>query len=130
LGGDLSCATRDWSLEAELIDVSYDDDTPGISEDKRFYYGTLGYQATERLLLYGSYWVTTGHGVEQIVAQQVSSVQQRVEVPTMGVSYQLRESIMLKAQYAPVNIDLEVPSMGLAETIEFRHLSTAISVVF
>ena len=52
----------------------------------------------------------------------MSSVKQRVEVPTIGVSYQLRESIMLKAQYAPVNIDLEVPSMGLAETFEFRRI--------
>lgn len=130
LGVDLSCANRDWSFEAEFIDVSYDDDMPGISQDKWFYYGTLGYRATERLLLYGSYWITNEHGFGQIEAQQVSSVKQRVEVPTIGVSYQLRESIMLKAQYAPVNIDLEVPSMGLAETFEFRHLSTAISVVF
>ena len=129
-GADISCVNRDWSLEAEFIDVSYDDDLPEISEDKRFYYATLGYRATERLVLYGSYWVTDDHSTEQFGPQQASVLEQRVEVPTVGISYQLRESIMLKAQYAPVDIDARVRSLDLEQETEFDHLSTAVSVVF
>lgn len=130
LGADLSFAWNEYSFEAEIIDVSYDDDRPDISEDKRFYYAALGYRASERLMLYGSYWVTREHGVELIEPDRAASVKQRVIVPTIGISYQMRESLMLKAQYAPVDIEARIPSQDLEQEIEFDHLSAAVSVVF
>ena len=130
LGADVSCAWNELSLEAEFIDVSYDDDRPEISEDKRFYYATLGYRTSERSLIYGSYWVTREHSTEQVDPYPVGILKQRVEVPTIGISYQMRESVMLKAQFAPVDIELRVPSWGLEHEVEFDHLSAAVSVVF
>lgn len=37
---------------------------------------------------------------------------------------------MLKAQYAPVDIEARIPSQDLEQEIEFDHLSAAVSVVF
>jgi hypothetical protein len=129
LGADFSCVHRDLSLEAEIIDVSYDDDTPAINEDKRFYYATLGYRATERLFVYGSYWLTQENAMDQALGV-VTRIKQRVEVPTLGLAYELRPSIMLKAQWASVDIEADLPALELSQQIDYNHFSTAFSVVF
>jgi len=82
------------------------------------------------LLIYGSYWVTREHSTEQVNPYPVGILKQRVEVPTIGISDQMRESVMLKAQFAPVDIELRVPSWGLEHEVEFDRLSAAVSVVF
>jgi hypothetical protein len=130
IGADLSCVWNEFSFEAEFIDVSYDDDLPQISEDKRFYYATLGYRVSERWLLYGSYWVTREHSTERIEPEPVGILKQRVIVPNAGFSYQIRDSILIKAQYAPVDIEARFAPLDLAEDIEFDHLSASLSVMF
>jgi hypothetical protein len=146
LGADLSYLWQDLSFEAEALSVDYDDDVPGFSADKSFYYATLGYRASERLYLYGSYYVTREDFVdviEDLDPDRAYAGDSRVEVPTVGFSYQLRDSIVLKGQFAPVDIEAHVRrsvAEGRAEfsattppvtnAIELNHLSTSISVVF
>lgn len=129
LGADLSWLWRDLSFEAEAIAVAYDDDTPGLSFDKEFYYATLGWRLWERLLVYGSYWLTE----EEIVDDDDGTVvvgQQHVEVPTAGAALQVSDRIVAKAQFAPVDLDGRARNLGLEYDVGFNHLSASVSVVF
>ncbi|MBT6149771.1 MAG: hypothetical protein HOH74_30310 [Gemmatimonadetes bacterium] len=133
LGADFSWLWRDWSIEAEGIWVTYDDDLPDFSQDKRFVYATLGYQHTERLFLYASYWI-----VEEDFTRPVDLVGASTSVlgeastttPNIGASYQLRDSIILKTHLANVQLAAEIPSLALGQDGDFYHLSVAVSVVF
>lgn len=130
LGADISYVNRDMSFEAEFIDVSYDDDLASLNEDKQFYYATLGYHATERLFVYGSYWVTEENDTNTDEDGLAIRLQQTVTVPTLGISYELRPEIVLKAQWAPVDIDLDIPTLGIEQRAEYHHVSASFSVVF
>lgn len=130
LGADVSYAWRSATFEAEIIDVAYDDDSPLYSFDKRFWYATLAVRATDRLLLYGSYYETDEHDVHMVVEDTISSVHSKVKVPTVGASYQLRPSVMLKAQYAPVDIEASADNLEADNNFDFHHLSAAVSVIF
>ena len=57
LGGDLSFNVANFSLESEFISVYVDDGIPELELDLDFYYATLGYNFTDELFVYGSYWV-------------------------------------------------------------------------
>ena len=57
LGGDLSYTYNKFYFESEFITVNYNDDIPEATIEKEFYYGTIGYNFTEQLLGYISYWL-------------------------------------------------------------------------
>ncbi|MFQ6115831.1 MAG: porin [bacterium] len=133
LGGDLSYHLEKFSFEAEFIIVTYDDDMPEVCIDKTFYYGTLGYQVTEQLFVYASYWVTEEEFTQELDfldAPVVVSGKSDIKVPTIGVSYNLNDRVTLKGQFAPVDIEPEIPSLQLRQEIEFNHYSIAASVFF
>lgn len=138
-GMDLSGTWRDWSLEAEWIAVGYDDDTPRISFNKYFYYATLGYRPTEKLFVYGSYWLSDTNFLERepmrpegigIGSFGPTTGNERIKVPTVGCAYQVRDSIVWKAQFAPVDGEVERQDLDLDQEYEFNHFSTSISVIF
>ena len=133
LGGDLSYHVGRFSFEAEFITVTYDDDMPEVNIDKEFYYGTVGYHVTEQLFVYGSYWVTTENitqEVDFVDPPTIASGVTDIKVPTVGIAYNLNDRITLKSQFAPVDIEAEIPSLKLALETEFNHYSIAVSIFF
>ena len=121
--------------EAEVIIVGYDDDVSGVAFDKEFGYAPLGYRFGERLDLYASYWRTAEDFVQpQPVGPAMAGVQ-RVKVPTVGLAYEARENIVVKAQFAPIDLEGEGHDVGAPQVkhryeAEFRHVATSVSVVF
>jgi hypothetical protein len=134
-GADLSGLWKDWSLEAEWIAVDYDDDTPEVTFDKSFWYATLGYRASERWYVFASYWVVDNNFVEDINEldvghEGVTPGSELIVVPTLGLTFNLRDQIILKGQFAPVDGESELPELGLSQEYEFNHISVALSVIF
>ncbi len=119
LGGDFSLNVGNWMWESEFIRVTYDDDHPELDIDKKFYYGTLGYQFTERLLAYGGYWFI---GENALPAGDFDVI-----APTVGVAYNFSEAIFVKTQYGPVRFETSKPA---ASETRADYYYLAISVIF
>ncbi len=121
LGTDLSAHFGDYEFESEYIRVRYDDDIPDFLIRLEFYYLTLGYQWTEELSSYVSYWVeedeltTLGKG--------------KIEVPNAGLRYDLTDGIALKVGYALAHLRDRSPS-GEVTKSDLDFYTAAISAVF
>ena len=109
LGADLSYHLGSLSFEGEFIRVAYDEDEADLDVDKEFFYGTLGYQLTERWFLYATYWDT----VHRLVAFDVAGPQGLIPVLPLkidigvinaGVAFNPTDRITLKAQGGPVDV--------------------------
>lgn len=150
LGSDLSFQIENLSFSGEWATVKYGDiseikidgvvsnDTGGeLSQDGKFYYGTLGYLIKERIFVYASYWYLT-HDISFIAAQipkLITSVGQgKINVPTVGVSFKLNDRITLKGQYVSAKIKEEYPFIFLNDSIveeqKYRIFAIAASVFF
>ena len=149
LGADLSLHFNRFFLEGEIISVRYDLDVPielkdlpdgsrpRIDLDRLFYYGTLGYEVNDRLLLYGSYWYTSQtFFLETSEAGAIDEI--FIDVYSAGARYSMFQDengfdrIALKAQYAYVPIDDGRPTVGLIfeEGQKIHFFALAISVLF
>jgi hypothetical protein len=113
--------------------VNYLDNDPSVELDKRFYYGTLAYRLTEKLLCYGGYWDTEQqltelaivNGTTQIVTGEVD-----LDIWTLGVAYQLLDVLTLKAQTGIIDTDIFLEFDTYNESDNFSHWSLAVSVMF
>lgn len=133
LGTDFSWIWEGWSIETEGIWLTYDDDTPGFSKDKRFVYGTIGCLVTEQTFLFASYWLGEEDFTQPIDGDGSTGPvrgEARTIVPNVGVSYQVRDNIVLKTHLAKVRVEGKIPAADLVEDGDFYHLSAALSVVF
>jgi hypothetical protein len=119
LGGDFSLNAGKWTWESEFIRVTYDDDHPQFDADKKFYYGTLGYQFTERFFAYGGYWFI---GENALPERDLDII-----APTVGAAYNFSETIFIKTQYGLVRFEASTPA-AMEERAHFYYL--AVSVVF
>lgn len=119
LGCDFSLTLGKFMWESEFVRVSYDDDDPNFDLGRKFYYGTAGLQLSERLYAYLGYWVT------QEKALPVAD--RDLTVPTVGLAYDFREAVSLKAQYARVRFDATTP-LPVKDLADYYYL--AVSVVF
>lgn len=133
VGADLSYHFADFSLESEFINVNIRGDIPELGIDLDFYYATLGYNVTDRLFLYGSYWLTRAH-VDFLFLEGGFVENEEIAVPNSGIAYNLMDRIRLKAQYARVrDEDVERDPAGslLFEKKErFNIYTLAVSVFF
>jgi hypothetical protein len=128
LGTDVSYRLGDFSFEGEYISVVYDEGTDQVDFDKKFFYGTLGWNVTEPLFLYASYWQTEEHNTE-IIENDFLKFLVDVEVVTGGLSYNLSDRIALKGQVAIVMINSDLPPSFFSGT-DFEVYSLAISIFF
>jgi len=128
VGADLSYRLKNFSLEGEYISVFYDEGSEVIDVDKRFFYGTLGWNITEKLLVYASYWYTQEHDAELIDEEFLKYIN-NVHVYTGGASYNLSDRIVLKGQIAHPDIDSTVPK-SLYPGESFEVYALAISIFF
>jgi hypothetical protein len=106
--------------------------TPDVEVDLDFYYATLGYHFNDELFVYGSYWISKAH-IEFLTPGDEYANDEKISVPTVGISYDLNYRIRLKAQYAHVTEDDELV-LGLQDFTETHHefnlWALAISVFF
>lgn len=130
LGGDLSYDDGRWRLDGEFIVVEYDEDIAKAKFDKRFYYGTAGYYATEQLFVYVSYWFNKEHfSVLSVAGDQlvVLSDSFDIKVANLGTAYNVNDRVVVKVQLARGDIE---SSSELVQVRKFDVYSSAISVFF
>lgn len=125
-GADLSYYLERFSFEGELIKVVFDK-PERVDLDLSFYYFNLGYRVTDRLLVYGGYWLTRQ---KTRILRNHEIVE--VRVPDVGVAYMLEDQITLKAQYAHVGVDNDYsfPDQAFKGTSTFDYATVAVSVTF
>ncbi len=99
-GTDFSVNVGQWLLDAEAIWIRYDFDVTQLKIQRQFAYATLGYYATDRLFVYGTYWYTNEEADVINIHEKAS-----LDVYSGGVSFAALERVTLKAQYAAVEID-------------------------
>ena len=132
LGVDISYRYKSVFGESEYIKVNYDDDIEELKIAKSFYYMTLGYYLTERLLTYTSYWVTDENFTTIDMPDEQSFIIKNgdidIRVYNLGLSYNLNDRITLKAQAAKGKIKSDCSE--LIPTTKFFFYSVAISVFF
>lgn len=149
IGVDFSLHYGKFSLESELITVLYgvhapaelgllqDQSDPQIDVNRLFYYGTLGYEVTDHLFVYGSYWFTEETSLIH-VPLGIARDDLSINVYTVGARYSVLQDedgfdrITLKAQYAYVPIDFQLERNAFSFTNEQKvnFFGLAISVLF
>ena len=149
IGVDMSLHFNRFSLEGELISVLHGVDVPGQVEllpdgsqsqvdlNRLFYYGTLGYEMTERLFLYGSYWYTKEKF--EVIGPLTSYFERlSIDVYSFGARYSVLQDedgfdrITLKAQYAyaPIKFNVEQDTLSKPDNQNIHFFGLAISVLF
>ncbi len=134
LGGDLSYSFADFSFESEFIKASLERESPKLERNLDFYYATLGYNLTEALFIYGSYWFLDSHTA--ILALPGDSIEEDedIKTTTFGASYNMMDRVRFKAQFARVKLDHESQLLpaGVVTRVEddFSVFSLAVSVFF
>lgn len=119
LGGDLSYSGDPFYMESEFIWVQHDEEVHGFDLDRKFYYGTLGYRLTDLWQVFGSYWYT-----DENFNEDIDHV--RVEVPNIGMAYNINDRIICKAHYAYVMIS----DLAIDEETSFHFMAVAMSVFY
>ena len=106
-----------------------------LSINKSFYYGTLRWLFKDRLTLYATYWVTREHrnrplpGTPQDRPPMAgTSFVSENKAPSFGVAYDLRDRVVLKAQYTRINRSTDNPNAPTGPG--FNIYSLAVSVFF
>ncbi len=134
-GADFSYGQGSWWFNGEYIVANFDTGTPRLELDLDFYYWTLGYNLSEQLLAYITYWDTEVHELaESSTTSPEDELHEDIRVYGAGTSYSVGERIRLKAQYARVVDDdrLRYFSTGTTEKKKNRFgvSSVAVSVLF
>ena len=125
LGFDLSAHLGDLDLEGEVIQVHYVDDAPPFAGEPLFYYGTVGYNVTDKLYVYLSHWVTS-QNIRFDVGDSYQPASISIVVPNIGCAYSVLDRVTLKAQFARPKVTIE--KFDVTETQ--LYFSTAVSVFF
>ena len=99
-----------------------------------FYYATLGYNFTEALFIYGSYWFLDSHAGLPALANERKEEDEDIKTATFGASYNMMDRIRLKAQFARVKLDHEFqlrPDGAVTRTEDnFSLFALAVSIFF
>lgn len=133
LGGDLSYNFAKFSFESEFIKAKVETGMPEVELALEFYYATLGYNFTNALFGYGSYWVMEAHSVVLTPGRGIKR-NEEIPVSTLGIAYDLNEQIRLKSQWSRVR-DKEKINFISQNRVESRHekfnlWAIAVSIVF
>lgn len=133
LGGDFSYNFAKFSFESEFIKTTVETGIPELELALRFYYATLGYNFTNALFGYGSYWSMEAHAVT-LGPGRGGKRDEEIPVSTLGLAYDLNERIRLKVQWSGVT-DKEKINFISQNRIEnrqskFNVWAIAVSAVF
>lgn len=133
LGSDLSYYTDKFSFESEIIRVVYDDDIDGAGFNKYFYYTTFGYRFHERFFAYFTYWNLFSDLTDFAINENqliLTKGESDMRIPGFGLTYNLNERTVLKAQFATIAIDTKIKSLGISQEANFNYYALAASVYF
>ncbi len=127
IGADLSFSLAGFWFEGELILAKHDLDIPNVSLDKKFYYGTLGYDLTEQLFGYLSY---------NYIEDDLGMAKDGLDAYFVGGGFRPNDAIIIKVQYTKIKLnDGTVPPsqtipVPLNFNLEVNAFSVALSVLF
>lgn len=143
VGGDLSVYWNRLYLKSEIISVSNKERSDLLDIDRLFYYGTLGIITSERSEFYVTYWATRESGFVQDrpnAPEYTLDQHADLDIYSFGVKYNLLPRVVLKAQYAYVQIDIKEKINDMRATIaqppfvktneRFSVYALAVSVFF
>jgi len=133
LGGDFSYGFGNFWFESEFILVDIKTGIPELDLNLEFYYATLGYYWTEKLFIYGSYWITESH-ITILFTDEDFKEDEGILIPNFGIAYNLTDRIRMKAHYSKVKsndtIRLILPNRITKKEDNFSVYALAISVFF
>ncbi|NUO79875.1 hypothetical protein HUU05_07345 [candidate division KSB1 bacterium] len=115
-GADFSLTSTKWFFESEYIHVSYDFELPQVDFDKRFFYATLGYHFSERVMAYFSYW--------DAKENSLPLREQGYQVPTFGATFNIGDMIVWKIQTANAHFDATNPRLDA--TYNYTYLAVSV----
>lgn len=134
IGGDFRYAYGRFAIESEFIRVNYEQGLGGFDVDLRFYYATVFCDLSERIRVYGSYWLAKERFFQEDEVEGIFGSIDTVNVnldyqlatPTFGAAYTLSDKIVIKVQVAPVKQEFKFSE----SEYEFRlnYFAAAISV--
>ncbi|MEM8560182.1 MAG: hypothetical protein AAGG50_20375, partial [Bacteroidota bacterium] len=114
-GGDFQLLHGPWSLDAEIVHVTFDDDQATVSLQRTFYYATLGYEPRPGWLGYVTAWSTDETGrFRGPTTGALLDQESDVDVLGAGVSFAPTERLRLKAQYSLAWIGQDERVRGIA----------------
>lgn len=128
IGTDLSLSLAGFTFEGEYIHVGHSVDSPNISLDKQFYYGTLGYDFTEHLFGYVTY-----NYIEDDFTPQARD---GIDAYYVGAGIRPIDSVVIKAQFIYIGAKTSSlpPNEVIPMTWDFdltaKQISLATSVFF
>lgn len=132
-GGDLSFNLARFSYESEFILLDVNTGIPELELDLNFYYATVGYNFSNTLLGYASYWKTNGHNAFLVPGAETIE-DENIYIATLGLAYDLNDRIRLKSQWARVRDQgtIQFVAQDAVITIQdkFTIVSAAVSVFF
>lgn len=134
LGADLSYRWHGFFFESEYIKVIYDENGPKANFDLDFFYATLGYEFTDRLLGYVSYMETKEEARFEVEEQGLTGETLKVDedlslrIPMGGLAYRITDRISAKAQYARVRVSVQDPEFDIV--LHENYYALAISAFF
>ncbi len=131
LGADLSYTFGPLWFQGEYIRLQYDEGTQLFRLDKEFLYATLGWRITEKLQVYGGFWLTRVHDNRLFGADPVVEIEEFVDTtksPTVGTAYHLNDRIVFKGQF--VHFDRLRNNPRVPPNPGFEIYTLAVSVSF
>jgi hypothetical protein len=108
LGADLGLYWNQFYLQSEAIIVRYLETSEDALLERSFFYSTLGYTLSERSEMYLSYWQVQEHGYlndERPEFFFLFDQEVNLDIYSVGARYNLTPRLVLKGQYAFVNLD-------------------------
>lgn len=103
IGGDLSFTVARVSFEGEMILVKHGE-VEGVNLDKNFFYGTIGYDITDRVFGYLTY--------SRMQDNLSPTIEDGLISISPGIAFRFIETVLFKAQYVKVLNDGSVPASG------------------
>jgi len=130
-GFDLGYAFKGFFVEGEYISVSLSSKKVTTDMNKSFYFGTLGYNISEALYVYGM--------LSNVTDKEVNYLAGGLTGYSTGVGFRPDNGIVIKAEYAryylPDNTKFNVtmgPGMVIPASVflDYKNLSISVSVLF
>ena len=130
LAFDLGYSAYNFFFDSEFISVHLSPNNSTQNMDKQFYYGTLGYNFTDKLFGFGSYSYLKDNN-NSIFKAGLKSV-------VFGIGYKPVEAVVVKANYSnyfgnssfPTSLDPSLPDVNTTVDLNVKAYQIAVSVLF
>ncbi len=134
VGADLAYRSGGLVIEGETLNVRFDEEFADVNTSSDFDYLSVGYRMSEKLFVYGSYWAGNENdafiffkdpetqslyedgkislgGLDEDNFRVEGVTKTDIKIPTLGLSYNLTDQIILKGQFARARIQFSQPGL-------------------